>query len=201
MTKKEKKTGKLVQYSCVAIGSRDRSISIWFTSLKRPLVVLHDIFHDSVLDLSWSKCGHYLMTVSNDGSLAFIHFSDNEIGSRLSEDETNAVHIKLYGKSAANNIASVNTTIIENPELLQLQEQQRTKSIIQAGEVSLSNTSTASDKKAIRAPTDKQIEMRTVDGRRRITPMFIPPPAEGYVINKINLLDTNFEIFFEIIFY
>lgn len=46
--KVDKKTGKSVQYCCVAIGSRDRSISIWFTSLKRPLVVVHDIFDDSV---------------------------------------------------------------------------------------------------------------------------------------------------------
>ena len=27
-------------------------------------------------------------------------------------------------------------------------------------------------------PTDKQIESRTTDGRRRITPIFIPPDAE-----------------------
>lgn len=48
LKKVDSKTGKNVQYCCVAIGSRDRSISIWFTSLKRPLVVVHDIFDDSV---------------------------------------------------------------------------------------------------------------------------------------------------------
>lgn len=31
-----------------------------------------------------------------------------------------------------------------------------------------------------RAPINKQIETRTPDGKRRITPMFIPP-IEGYV--------------------
>lgn len=30
-------------------------------------------------------------------------------------------------------------------------------------------------------PTDKQIETRLADGRRRITPLFIPPPPDiGY---------------------
>lgn len=30
----------------------------------------------------------------------------------------------------------------------------------------------------VKAPINKQIETRTSDGRRRITPMFIPPPAD-----------------------
>lgn len=41
-------SSKSVQYCCVAVGSRDRSLSIWFTSLKRPLLVIHDVFEDSV---------------------------------------------------------------------------------------------------------------------------------------------------------
>ena len=42
---------------CCAIGSRDRSISVWLTSLKRPLVVIHDLFEDSILDLTWDSKG------------------------------------------------------------------------------------------------------------------------------------------------
>ncbi|KAI8434595.1 hypothetical protein MSG28_003133 [Choristoneura fumiferana] len=44
---------------CAAVGARDRALSIWLTSLKRPLVVVHDLFADSVLDLSWSADGDY----------------------------------------------------------------------------------------------------------------------------------------------
>ncbi|GFN92811.1 protein hira [Plakobranchus ocellatus] len=40
-------------YSCCAIGSKDRSLSIWLTALKRPLVVMHDLFENSILDISW----------------------------------------------------------------------------------------------------------------------------------------------------
>ena len=41
----------------VALGSRDRSFSIWSTDLKRPLIVINDVFDQSVLDLSWSRDG------------------------------------------------------------------------------------------------------------------------------------------------
>lgn len=30
----------------------------------------------------------------------------------------------------------------------------------------------------VKGPINKQIETRTSDGKRRITPMFIPPPAD-----------------------
>ncbi|KAK7024654.1 hypothetical protein SK128_009629 [Halocaridina rubra] len=173
LKKTDSKTNKSVQYCCVAIGSRDRSISIWFTSLKRPLVVIHDIFEDSVLDLSWSKCGRCLMAVSKDGTLAFIHFSMNEIGHPLSEDETNNLHIKLYGKSALTSASSVNPTIIENPEILRLREEEKAKAE-RNKELSQKPTPTT----PLRAPINKQIETRTADGKRRITPMFIPP-SEG----------------------
>ncbi|XP_053650542.1 protein HIRA [Cherax quadricarinatus] len=175
LKKADPTTGKSVQYCCVAIGSRDRSISIWFTSLKRPLVVVHDIFDDSVLDLSWSSCGRYLMAVSKDGTLAFINFTSEEIGYPLSEDETNNLHMKLYGKSARTTASSVNPTIIENPELLRLREEERLRA-------KAANASEQSQRPAPptpqRAPINKQIETRTADGKRRITPMFIPP-TEG----------------------
>lgn len=172
LKKADSKTGKSVQYCCVAIGSRDRSISIWFTSLKRPLVVVHDIFDDSVLDLSWSSCGRYLMAVSKDGTLAFISFSTDEIGCPLSEDETNNLHIKLYGKSAQTSASSVNPTIIENPELLRLREEEKARSKATA---SSEQTPRPAPPTPQRAPINKQIETRTADGKRRITPMFIPP--------------------------
>ncbi|XP_066956017.1 protein HIRA isoform X2 [Macrobrachium rosenbergii] len=175
LKKTDSKTGKSVQYCCVAIGSRDRSISIWFTSLKRPLVVIHDIFEDSVLDLSWSNCGRCLMAVSKDGTLAFINFSMNEIGHPLSEDETNNLHIKLYGKSAVTSASSVNPAIIENAEILRLREEESERAKAASSREFSQRPTPATP---LRAPINKQIETRTADGKRRITPMFIPP-TEG----------------------
>lgn len=78
---------KTQQLCCCAIGSRDRSISVWLTSLKRPLVVIKDLFDDSVLDISWSSNGLHLLACSWDGSVACVNFTPSEIGSPLSVSE------------------------------------------------------------------------------------------------------------------
>lgn len=78
---------KTQQYCCCAIGSRDRSISVWLTSLKRPLVVIKELFDDSVLDISWSSNGLHLLACSWDGTVACVIFSSNEIGTPLSDTE------------------------------------------------------------------------------------------------------------------
>ncbi|XP_076063040.1 histone cell cycle regulator-like protein isoform X2 [Oratosquilla oratoria] len=183
----DSKTGKPVQYCCVGIGSRDRSISVWFTSLKRPLVVVHDIFDDSVLDISWSGCGRYLMAVSKDGSLAFVHFTLEEIGKPLTQEETSNLHFKLYGQSAAMTNSNANPTIIENPEFLKFKEEKEKAKTI-------TNNISVNEKKKVSpaAPINKQIEMRTADGKRRITPMFIPPPAEGETPNAYGNSNCSF---------
>lgn len=104
---------KQQQYCVLAVGSRDRSLSIWLTALQRPLVVVHDLFKDSILDLSWSRHRNILLACSTDGTIAgklrndflkkkkkFIHlficliaglmFSENELGTALSsEDKVN----------------------------------------------------------------------------------------------------------------
>jgi hypothetical protein len=51
-----------------------------------------------------------------------------------------------------------------------------------------------------KAPINKQIETRTSDGKRRITPMFIPPPPDimldtkqiKYKCKTLNMLILNF---------
>ena len=96
------------------------------------------------------------------------------------------MYLKLYGKcSSTNNLQASAATIIDNPELLkarelaksmQLQQQQ------QQQQLNLSNTSNTSSRSlnsTMQRGPDKQIERRTADGRRRITPVFIPPSADG----------------------
>ena len=52
-------------YTCLAVGSRDRSISVWLTPrLQRPLMVMHELFTNSVMDLTWSHDGTRLLTYS-----------------------------------------------------------------------------------------------------------------------------------------
>ena len=105
--------------SCVAIAGRDSSISVWLTALKRPLFVLHDVFTSSVLDMSWTPDGYGLFICSLDGSLAYIELSSAEIGKTLSPQQTASLRSSLYGSFKPEKL-----TIIENPDLLEDEEDQ-----------------------------------------------------------------------------
>lgn len=178
LSKINKDTGKTQHFCCCAIGSRDRSLSVWLTCLKRPLVIIHDLFTNSVLDISWSQSGYQVLICSWDGTVAFFEFTLEEVGKTISVDEKNQLHQRLYGKSLGNHLTSNLNTIIENPELLKLQEHMRQEE----NRNDLKPASTQLNAKPvvqIKGPTDKQIETRMPDGRRRITPLFIPLLADG----------------------
>ncbi|KAK3710137.1 hypothetical protein QZH41_010536, partial [Actinostola sp. cb2023] len=96
-------SSRLKQYSCCAIGCRDRSLSIWLTSLKRPLVVVHDLFNHSVMDMSWSQTGFELLVCSWDGTVAYADFSSDELGKAMSQEEKEKFHKQVYGISISSN--------------------------------------------------------------------------------------------------
>ncbi|XP_047988849.1 protein HIRA homolog isoform X2 [Leguminivora glycinivorella] len=165
---------------CAAVGARDRALSIWLTSLKRPLVVVHDLFSDSVLDLSWSSDGLNLLACSSDGTVACIQFTNKEIGTPLTLDEKNAFYEKIYGKCPANDSALSNL-LVECPEILLAREKPETRQECRdSRDASLISEKSQQSKPALTAspvslrPVDRQIETRTSDGKRRITPVFIP---------------------------
>uniref|UniRef100_A0A8C8CQB7 Protein HIRA n=1 Tax=Oncorhynchus tshawytscha TaxID=74940 RepID=A0A8C8CQB7_ONCTS len=113
-------------YCCCAVGSKDRSLSVWLTSLKRPLVVIHDLFDKSIMDISWTLNGLGILVCSMDGTVAYLNFSQDELGDPLNEDEKNAIHQNIYGKSLAiTTEAQLSTTIIENPEMLKYQQERQ----------------------------------------------------------------------------
>lgn len=172
---------------CAAVGSRDRALSIWLTSLKRPLVVIHDLFTDSVLDMSWSSDGLNLLACSSDGSVACIEFTNKEIGTPLTLEEKNIFYGKIYGKCLLNESGDMSSNLlVECPEILLAREKQEAKKetvkedIIPKNDkleskvlLSPSQVSNSASSAPLR-PMDRQIETRTSDGKRRITPVFIP---------------------------
>jgi len=179
MFTKGPKNDKSNPYSCCAVGSKDRSISIWLTCLKRPLVVLYDIFENSVLDLSWSRSGHELLICSIDGSVGLLQFGPEEIGWALSKDDMTTLLESVYGKSLLT--ANKGSQIIESAALLNLQEEQKNKQKHTLVSTPCKNSNTSSQMSSSNTPfkpTDKQIETRTLDGRRRITPIFLAPQPE-----------------------
>lgn len=172
---KTKKNGKTEMFVMAALGSRDRSFSVWCTNLKRPLCVIGDIFDQSVLDLSWSKDGKVLLACSMDGSVAAAIFKSDEIGTPVPEDRVAQLMSVQYGKQFGQTLVRKKPTngsvFVENPELL-LKQQSNLSAVSTSNKEPPPKTPVKP-----RGPMDKQIEARTVDGKRRITPIFIPPPS------------------------
>ncbi|XP_063051137.1 protein HIRA [Engraulis encrasicolus] len=186
--KKKQKNGSSQKgngpYCCCAVGSKDRSLSVWLTSLKRPLVVIHDLFDKSIMDITWTLNGMGILVCSMDGTVAFLDFSLDELGDPLNEEEKNSIHQNIYGKSLAitNVEAQLSTTIIENPEMLKYQPDrqgsERVGAMPNVGHENqthkLTNVVNGESLEDIRKNLlKKQVETRTADGRRRITPLCI----------------------------
>ncbi|XP_074868862.1 protein HIRA isoform X2 [Carettochelys insculpta] len=189
--KKKQKNGSSTKsscpYCCCAVGSKDRSLSVWLTCLKRPLVVIHELFDKSIMDISWTLNGLGILVCSMDGSVAFLDFSQDELGDPLSEEEKSNIHQSTYGKSLAiMTEAQLSTTIIENPEMLKYQQRQQQQQMEQKNATiqEAAGTATGAPKVASMVNGEsledirknllkKQVETRTADGRRRITPLCI----------------------------
>ncbi|XP_063920642.1 protein HIRA homolog isoform X2 [Zophobas morio] len=195
---------KSQQYCCCAIGSRDRSISVWLTSLKRPLVVIKDLFDDSVLDISWSSNGLYLFACSWDGSVACVIFDQKEIGIPLSIKEKNDLYERIYHKSLQKswNLSFSGTQIVENPELLtaidKINETSNTASVsCELPEPASKDVSFESPKvsTSILVAANKQVETRLPSGKRRITPMLLTSVPTSNSNEAINITArTNLEV-------
>ncbi|KAK9726979.1 hypothetical protein RND81_05G250000 [Saponaria officinalis] len=84
-------------YNVIAIGSQDRTITVWTTASPRPLFVAKHFFTQSVVDLSWSPDGYSLFACSLDGSVATFHFEGKEIGQRLTDEEQDELKRSRYG--------------------------------------------------------------------------------------------------------
>lgn len=185
--KKKQKNGSSPKpscpYCCCAVGSKDRSLSVWLTSLKRPLVVIHDLFDKSIMDISWTLSGLGMLVCSMDGTVAYLDFSLDELGDPLSEEEKNTIHQNIYGKSLAitSTEAQLSTTVIENPEMLKYQQERQTQHQTRTepgtnenSAPKLNSVVNGESLEDIRKNLlKKQVETRTPDGRRRITPLCI----------------------------
>lgn len=84
-------------YNVIAIGSQDRTITVWTTASPRPLFVAKHFFTQSVVDLSWSPDGYSLFACSLDGTVANFHFEVKELGHRLSDAELDELKRSRYG--------------------------------------------------------------------------------------------------------
>ena len=200
---KTSKKEKEVNYSCLAMGSRDRTVSVWTTASQRPVVVLHDLFDNSIMDMSWSKCGRILFVCSWDGSVACLNFEGRELGRHLTDTETTLHMEKLYGKSTKHMTSNLNL-LAEDVEFIKAREENmannktHNRNIIGSSNDqmtpiktnghavhdiihdnrSMNDSRSSTGSRLMKGPIDKQIEIKLSNGKRRITPLYIPPPID-----------------------
>eukprot|EP00795_Rhopilema_esculentum_P015575 gene15575-6844_t len=172
---------KFKQYACCAIGSRDRSLSIWnnnkkltsgkageiakLTSLKRPLVVTHDLFQSSIMDLSWSRCGYRLLVCSLDGTLAYLDFTAAELGKAMTDQEKLSYHKQTYGTSIVSSKSNFAASIIENPEVLEVHQQQQQQERLRKAFLAQQSLLNSPSHSKISFPNASQITWKSSDGQ------------------------------------
>ncbi|CAO2046544.1 unnamed protein product [Urochloa humidicola] len=104
-------------YNIIAIGSQDRTITVWTTASFRPSFVAKHFFSQSVVDLSWSPDGYSLFACSLDGSVASFHLEAKELGYRLSDSEMDELKRSRYG-----DVRGRQSNLAESPAQLLLEQ-------------------------------------------------------------------------------
>ncbi|KAL6129723.1 hypothetical protein ACLB2K_073072 [Fragaria x ananassa] len=197
-------------YNVIAIGSQDRTITVWTTASPRPLFVAKHFFTQSVVDLSWSPDGYSLFACSLDGSVATFHFEAKELGHRLSDAELDELKRSRYG-----DVRGRQVNLAESPAQLLLEaasakqaptnkkvvrDAQQTQTVKHSADVGVATTASechvddrkknggasADDLNKVSLPARmshvKQREYRRPDGRKRII-----PEAVGVPLRKENI--------------
>ncbi|VDM51931.1 unnamed protein product [Angiostrongylus costaricensis] len=168
--------------TCVAIGSRDKSLSVWvLPRVKRPVVVLQRLFKHSVTDLSWR--GTDLVVSSQDGSIKYLSFREKELGVMLTAQKMGNVCESLYKirpvqYCSYSNGGMVDTptksnSFIDSPE--ELMAKRKAEAAISKEQKSLEPMQTVGPAKGniLAEQRQQQLEVRTSDGKRRIQPIFL----------------------------
>jgi protein HIRA/HIR1 len=85
----------------------------------------------------------------------------------------------MYGKFLSPSARQ--TCVVETPELLEVQEKQAEvkDATFPANQSESATEQPVTQRTPMKGPINKQIETRTSDGKRRITPMFIPPAPDS----------------------
>ncbi|XP_050209720.1 protein HIRA isoform X2 [Mercurialis annua] len=194
-------------YNVIAIGSQDRTITVWTTASPRPLFVAKHFFTQSVVDLSWSPDGYSLLACSLDGTVATFHFEVREIGHKISDVELDELKKSRYG-----DVRGRQANLAESPAQLLLeaasakqtvtkkvvsdiqQDQTLAKSSVDLEAITkISEPQVDDGKKAVGTAGDslnkaaasarisspvKQREYRRPDGRKRIIPEAVGVPNQ-----------------------
>ncbi|KAI9716461.1 MAG: HIR complex subunit [Candelaria pacifica] len=102
----------------IAAAGQDKALSVWNTSVPRPLLIAQDVGVKSISDLAWAPDGMSLFATSLDGSVVAAVFEDGDLGYVVGMEENEKALSKFgAGRRGAG--------IIEGPDGLLLEEKSR----------------------------------------------------------------------------
>jgi WD40 repeat protein len=187
---KHSELGQAKPYTMVAVGSQDGVISFWLNCSQRPLTVLVGLFEtNAVTDMSWSPDGMKLLASSQDGTVLYVEFDTDEVGTPLSMEERKGVMLKHV---AANTLG---LSLLADPTTLRLQEQgKRLRAETAAPRSPLSKSRSAVARQVIDVKRMQRVTLLS-DGRRRIEPVFLGDHTTGSISSFVggNLLGAGEE--------
>lgn len=99
----------------IACGGSDKCLSVWTTSISRPLVATQDMTGKAISDLAWSPDGISLFVSSLDGSTVCLRFDETELG-QAHELEENERSLAKFGTGRRG------VGVVETPAALLLEE-------------------------------------------------------------------------------
>ena len=164
------------QICCCAIGSEDKSITIWASNDTTPFLVLRDCFRESVIDMAWTSDGLTLVATSMDGTVLAFTLDAAELEKKV------GLYVYL-GAGRAHRTSptrSVGDMLAENPHHLSVER--RRAAVAPGAGAARGGTVAPAVAAAVVAPTNQlQKESRTKGGRRRIQPIAIQatPATDG----------------------
>ncbi|XP_003370696.1 hypothetical protein Tsp_09908 [Trichinella spiralis] len=156
--------------SCCAVGSKDRSLSVWSASENRPVVVLTDIFESSISDISWDSSGLILIAASVDGSVI------NKLRRYYGNVDVGLLGLQRKSDQNSNKIIEDADYVMTHAKVIANRSNENGVN----GGVCASTTAvrTAPPPSTRDSNWNVQLETRTKSGKRRITPINVEVVAE-----------------------
>ena len=175
----------------LAIGSKDRTLSLWLTSPRQPMCIINDCFASGILDMSWcinDENGSATLGVcSPDGACAFMTFKKGEIGTPLTKQEM----VKFYSDMYKVDI-TIPTKTVTNGLVMNINEktknEEEDKIFCRNGTAPITNGNGHSNHTqaaaTVKSTLANQTERRLGDGRRCIKPLCLDTPAPAPTVSK-----------------
>ena len=164
----------------MALGSQDNKVTVWLSQSSRPVLIARAFFSRSVVDLTWSPCGTTLFAASIDGTVAYFHFAEGELGARVPEREFKELLQASYGEAMGlgGGVMAEDLGLVQlegeagpspKPALAPPPPQERSPQQLAGRGV----VTTPNRLKRMAPAAATQLETRGADGRRRINPVMV----------------------------